>query len=114
MSDIPLWTAAVTARDGTHVVTLTGEIDLAAADQLLDLLRAEIDTPASVVVIADLTGVTFLDSAGLGAFVGAYNHAGLAGRRFQLVNPGRPVKRILEISGVYDVFVPSQAGDDDR
>ncbi|SDT74738.1 STAS domain-containing protein [Actinoplanes derwentensis] len=112
MVELPLWSAAVTIHQGTRTVALTGELDLAAADQLLHLLRTELDTAGTAVVVVDLAAVSFLDSAALAAFVGAYNHADAAGLRFQLVNPVPSVRRVLDISGVYEVLVPSLAGDD--
>jgi anti-sigma B factor antagonist len=105
MTGIPLWTAAVTTHDNTRTVALTGEIDLAGADELLRLLVTELDGPGVTMVVGELADVDFLDSAGLGAFVGAYNHAVRVGRRFHLINPGRSVLRVLEISGVDEVLV---------
>ncbi|WP_433796433.1 STAS domain-containing protein [Actinoplanes sp. CA-252034] len=111
MSNIPLWTASVTAHDTVRTVSLTGELDLTAADELFRLLCAELDTPGAACVVADLAEVTFLDSAALGAFIGVHNHAGTIGRQFHVINAARPVRRILDITGVYEILAPRSSGD---
>lgn len=112
MPDLPSWTASITTRDGVTTVALTGELDLAVADELQRLLVSELDAPGTTTVVVDLADVSFLDSAGLGSFVTAYNHAVAAGHRFQLSNPVRAVRRILDISGVYDILgSPAAPGD---
>jgi anti-sigma B factor antagonist len=54
--------------DGTVTVTVRGEIDTSTADTLSERLAAVADGDPQRVVI-DLSGVGFLDSAGLRAFV---------------------------------------------
>ena len=66
-----------TARVGSAVVlTVGGEVDLHTAPELVDTVVAALHRPAGVPptatvvsVVADLTGVAFLSSAGLGTLV---------------------------------------------
>jgi anti-anti-sigma factor len=112
MIDVPLWSARVSTRGDARTVTLAGELDLAGADELTSLLVAELETPGTTVVSADLAAVTFVDSAALGALIVAYQHAEGTAHRFAVTNPTPPVRRILEISGVYGMLVePSRSGD---
>ncbi|WP_411076475.1 STAS domain-containing protein [Streptomyces sp. cmx-4-7] len=60
--------------DGIRVVTLRGEIDHTAKDTLAEVLTHTDDTTASPRVVADLTGVTFMDSSGINAFILAHQH----------------------------------------
>jgi ABC-type transporter Mla MlaB component len=46
----------------------------------------------------DLTGVKFLDCAGIGALVGVYNVAVQSGRRVQLQHPQPFVRRVLDLA----------------
>ena len=56
------------------VVRCVGEIDLATVPGLRERIsRLQIDGSAHLVV--DLTGVTFIDSLGLGALIGAHKRA---------------------------------------
>ena len=77
-------------------VKLTGEVDLATAQQLTDAL-ANISTESEVHL--ELTDLTFMDSSGLGtilAFVGSRNGAGPV----VLVNPSDAIQRLLAITGL--------------
>ena len=105
MTDTPLWSAQITEDGGVHTVTLTGELDLVAADELRQMLITQLDRPGATGVIANLAGVTFLDSGALGALIVAYRHAEDNDRRFALAEPARPVRRVLEIGGVYEILV---------
>ena len=62
---------SITARNlpGVHIVTLHGELDIASADGLADAL---VEVAGSTVVV-DLSGLTFMDSSGIGALVVARN-----------------------------------------
>jgi anti-sigma B factor antagonist len=105
MTEIPLWSADVSRTGGTSRVTLTGELDLMAADSLRQLLIEQLDRPGTTEVAVDLAAVTFLDSAALGALITAYQHAEERHRHLVLTEAARPVRRVLEISGVYEMLV---------
>jgi anti-anti-sigma factor len=107
MTETPLWSADIAQHGSTSTVTLNGELDLIAADPLHLLLIAQIDRPSTTDVVADLAAVTFLDSAALGTLILAYRHAEELDCHFTLIDPVRSVRRVLEISGVYDILVAS-------
>ena len=54
-------------------------------------------------VVVDLTRVTFIDSTGLGVLVGAFKRVRECGA-LSLVCPQRSVRRVLEITGLTQVF----------
>ena len=85
-------------RDGAVVVQLAGELDLYNAHAVRDeLLAAAARAPDRLVV--DLSGVTFIDSTGLGVLIEARTK--LSNRRaFLLAAPGLETRRALEISGL--------------
>lgn len=74
MSDEPLMSAVTTRVGSAVVLTVGGEIDLHSAPELVDAVVAALHLPGGGVpaegpvaaVVADLTGVAFLSSAGLG------------------------------------------------
>ena len=77
-------------------VTLNGELDLATAPKLADALA---DIPDStVVVILDLSELTFMDSAGLHVILTARNRLADVGRRLMLVPGGQQVQRVFELT----------------
>src|SRR4051812_16226385 len=57
-------------RDGRATLVVAGEIDLVTAPFLRDELAAVIGDAGSTTVV-DLSGVTFIDSSGLGALIDA-------------------------------------------
>ncbi len=86
------------------MVTLSGELDLASADDLRDRLTATIElTP---VVDVDLPGVTFIDSTVISALVAAHHAAKTAGGRLTLINCTGQVRRVLDITGVLPLLGP--------
>ena len=81
------------------VTTLPVEIDIANADQVReDLLTVLNRGPALLVV--DMAGTTFCDSAGVNALVRAYKRAAASGARMRLVVSAPTVQRVLAITAV--------------
>ena len=54
--------------------------------------------------ILDLQYVSFIDSAGIGALVGAYRYLDSQGKSLCLINLQRNLKRVLEISEIEHLF----------
>jgi anti-anti-sigma factor len=87
---------------GAAVVRLAGELELEYA-YTLDVQLQKVEAEASTVVI-DLSGLTFMDSAGLGRLLAARRRAARAGRRLVIVRGGRTVDRVMMLAGLQDVF----------
>jgi anti-anti-sigma factor len=85
------------------VVTVAGDVDLAAADTLWSVLDEYVRAGRSVVV--DCSKVAFLDSMGLRTLIRAQQKADASGARFTLASPSEPVLRVLQLAGVADLFV---------
>ncbi|MFL6160458.1 MAG: STAS domain-containing protein [Marmoricola sp.] len=90
--------------DGARAELLvSGEVDIAVADALHDAALAALgpDLPGLVV---DLSGLTFLDSTGIGALVRIRNDVIAGGRTLTLANPTARIVRILDVTGLSTVF----------
>jgi len=85
--------------EGTQVITVKGELDLATADRLYQRGRAAIGRQARLLLL-DLAGVSFCDSSGLSAFVRIANDADAAGCQYGLVGPQPLVLKVLRITGL--------------
>ena len=95
---------AATSADGA-LITVSGEIDSTTAPGLRTCLLEVLDRPGTLTVEVDLTGVTFLDSAGLSALANAHRAAEAGGRSLRMrVGDTRAVVRPLQITGLSDVF----------
>jgi anti-sigma B factor antagonist len=86
--------------DGRAHLTLRGELDLATAPELEQLVNERIDSSEDVVV--DLRGLEFMDSSGIRVLVAAHTRAGRTGTRLFVVRPARgsAVAKILEVAGL--------------
>jgi anti-anti-sigma factor len=90
------------SNDGAVRIEVEGELDMATAPELEDMLRRQIGAGNRVVL--DLAAVTFIDSTGLHTIVSALNGSGEDGLS---VSPTLPhqVQRVLEITGL-DTVIP--------
>ncbi|HLL66887.1 MAG TPA: STAS domain-containing protein [Micromonosporaceae bacterium] len=94
-----------TLDDGTVVVDLRGELDLAINDALRALL---VDTAIRVRpprIVVDMLHVTFVDSTGIGALAAGYNAAQSTGVSFTVRHLAPFVAKQLRITGLYDQLV---------
>ena len=91
--------------DGTVVLDLRGELDLAVNDALRDMLEEVIRTRRPPAVIVSMRHVSFVDSTGIGALVAGYNAARLAGVRFIVQDIAPFVETQLRTARLYDKLV---------
>lgn len=94
---------AVTTDPNRTVVTVTGEIDLATQGQLRAELN-ELIVAGQVDLVVDLSGVTFVDSTGLGALIGARRRVHAFHGSLALVIPDESVRKVFTITGLEKVF----------
>jgi anti-anti-sigma factor len=76
---------------------ITGSLDVPSGGMLHELLDELSRSPGNITL--DLAGVTFMDSGGLRAMLQACADLGDRGE-LRLVDPGRQVRRLLEMTGV--------------
>jgi anti-sigma B factor antagonist len=97
--------------DETHVVAVTGEIDLFTAPEFKQRVSAPIDAGRTHVVV-DLTETTFIDSSSLGVLIGA--HRRLKARRGRLVVACdvEPIIKTFKITGLDSVFTLAPSVDE--
>jgi anti-sigma B factor antagonist len=93
--------ASVFFDDGTTLVMLSGEVDLALGDDLEYAGRDAIDRGAPVRV--DLSRVTFIDSVGLGFLARMASAERESGRRLPLVGAPRNVQESINLVGLGDL-----------
>ncbi|MET9002681.1 STAS domain-containing protein [Amycolatopsis sp. NPDC004169] len=91
---------ALESRDGAAVLHVEGALDLALAPKLRQLAERAGRLRPSVLVI-DLSGVTFLASAGMAELVRAHRGAG-ASVPVRVVATGRITLRPLELTRLTD------------
>jgi anti-anti-sigma factor len=95
----------VSLADGTAVVAITGELDLAVAEWAHAQVREVWEAHRRPMVL-DLNGVTFLDSAGLRSLLTVVRELGAEGAAPTIAGVSHPVQRVLELSGTIELIAP--------
>jgi anti-sigma B factor antagonist len=91
---------AITIRreGGVVIVAVTGEIDISTVTRLRECLLELAGSGGTLIV--DLNRVTFIDSAGLGALVGAARRAAAHGGSLHAVCARPQTRKLLWLTGV--------------
>jgi len=89
--------------DETHVVAVTGEIDLFTAPEFKQRMSELIDAGRSRLVV-DLTETTFIDSSSLGVLIGAHRRLKLRGGALLVVCASEAIGKTFKITGLDGVF----------
>lgn len=85
------------------VIKLAGEMDISSAN----LLKAEIKNLLAeevLHIVLDLADLEFTDSVGIGAIVAGLTRTNESGGRLCAVAPSRPVKRLMDIVGLFQIL----------
>ena len=98
------------AKD-VFALVLAGEIDLNDAPRMSVELTRLMDAGARKLVV-DLVDATFIDSTALGVLLEARTKIASRGGRLVLVIGRGTVRRVLELTGLHDVFDVAEAYDD--
>ena len=94
--------------DNEVVIAVSGEVDMATADQLAKQLASYADCD----LVVDLADVRFLDSSGINALVCAYQAQRDVGRTLRTTHEQENVRMALRVTGVLDLFHGDRAGSD--
>jgi len=83
------------------VLSFRGPLTLENVSPFMNAVRRE-DAPT---MILDFSGVTYLDSSGLGSLVSACTSCVKSGRRFALTGVNQRVQKVFEITKVENVLL---------
>lgn len=97
------------SQTGQTMITFTGELDTASADEAYEYVRDAIDAHRGHVLL-DVAALSFCDARGLGALVRMSRHAGQAGFPLNLVAPRPRLMKLIRITGLED-RLPVHRGD---
>lgn len=87
-------------KDGQRILRLTGPLVIS---NLFDF-QSRVRTDTSRALVLDLTHVPYVDSAGIGALVGAYVTHQKDGRSLYLIGVSQRVQDALKVSRVQQFF----------
>jgi anti-anti-sigma factor len=92
-----------TGANGYQIVSVTGELDIATAEQAYSYISEVIDGRTAPVTV-DLSGLTFCDASGLGALARIARHARQKGRQLMLTSARPSLLKIMRITGLDRAF----------
>jgi anti-anti-sigma factor len=105
---MPLADMAGEQRDGVAIARVSGEID-ASNTRWLDARLRSLLTNQSTALVVDLSGVTYLDSAGIATMFRLGSELRLHQQQLHLVVvEGSPIARMVGLTGL-DRTVPTHA-----
>ena len=88
----------------TEVIAwLTGELDHHAAEFVRRELDTALDMRKGCRLVLDMSGLSFMDSSGLGVVLGRYRALNARGGRLLLAGVPANIDRIFRLSGLYAV-----------
>ena len=82
--------------ESTHVVNLNGEFDALAAEDVRQAFSDLLENYAGDVVV-DMTGVTFIDSSGIGAIVFLYKRLYATSRKLSIVGLNKQPQDMISL-----------------
>lgn len=90
--------------DKLLVLELTEEIDHHTTEKIRRRADYEIQRHIPRKTIFDFSGVTFMDSAGIGMVIGRYKMISMLGGKVSMINVKPNVKKIFEMSGILKII----------
>jgi anti-anti-sigma factor len=97
MQTVRLDLETLPGSDANRLITrLTGKLSIETVHNFIQTLRPE---PAANLIL-DMSGVSFLDSAGVGALVQIFVHRGNAGKRFALAGLTQQGNAVMQVAGL--------------
>ena len=85
-------------------ITASGELEASTSAHLENVVRGCLHEQNARAIEVDVAGVTFLDSAGIKGLLACHRRAHEAGCVFRLSKPTPLVRRVVEITGLLEIF----------
>ena len=97
MQTVRLDLETLPGSDANRLITrLTGKLSIETVHNFIQTLRPE---PAAKLIL-DMSGVSFLDSAGVGALVQLFVHRRSAGKSFALAGLTQQGSAVIQVAGL--------------
>jgi anti-sigma B factor antagonist len=92
------------AGPGTEIVTLSGKLMLGSGTERIAELTDELVGQGTRTLIFDLSGVTALDSTGVGQFIASFNRLAAAGGEMRMAGAGGHILQTFHVSRLDRMF----------
>ena len=86
------------------IVRISGDLDLHTVPALRKRIEARLDQEVGIKnLILNLTGVDFVDSAGIGFIIGRYKRISKHGGQLRVVNIKESINKVFKLSGILKI-----------
>ncbi len=86
------------------VVHMMGELDHHSAEEVRNKVDDRLERDGFNKLVMDFSGVTFMDSSGIGVVIGRYRKLSLKKGRVYICKVTGSVKRVFELSGMFKII----------
>ena len=90
-------------KGNTLYASLSGELDDHSAPAVRNELEKRLEDTRIMELALDMSGITFMDSSGLGVVLGRYRTVTRRGGRLRIVGASKYAQRILKMAGIYSL-----------
>ena len=91
-------------RGRTLIAAFTGELDHHFAEYVRNKIENELLKATTRNVVFDFTGLSFMDSSGIGIIAGRYMNIKKLGGQAAIICKNNKICRILEMSGILELI----------
>jgi len=95
--------------EGQAILFLQGELDAFTAPKLSEHLTPLVTNPGLSKVFVDLEHLSYMDSTGIGIFIGALKSANKSGCQLVIQNAPQRIERLFSITGLHQL-IPMVSG----
>ena len=92
--------AVIYSEKSVMNVLLTGEIDHHSAAQMREKIDLGVESILPKELVLDFSGVTFMDSSGIGLIMGRYKLMQSIGGSLRVINAPAAIQKIMRLSGL--------------
>lgn len=90
--------------DGVEIIRVEGKITIGAGDQQLREVITNATNAGRMNILLDLSGVTTIDSSGIGELVGSYTTVTNRGGKLKLLHLPAKLNELLHVTQLITVF----------
>lgn len=99
-------------KDNILIAYLLGELDHHTAEEARSKIDDKIDREKVNKLIISFSGVTFMDSSGIGVVVGRYKKLLMRKGIVSIAEVKEPVRKVFELSGMFKIINSYDSIDD--
>lgn len=86
------------------IVYMLGELDHHSAEEVRNKVDDRLEREDCSKLIMDFSGVTFMDSSGIGVVIGRYKKIAAKKGKIYITKVNGSVKRVFELSGMFKII----------